>query len=86
MTDKKAIRPFHVNIAEEELIELRRRINATRWPEKETVTDQSQGVQLETIQELARYWANEYDWRKMEAKLNSYANYITEIDDLDIHF
>ena len=86
MTDKKAIRPFHVNIAEEELIELRRRINATRWPEKETVTDQSQGVQLETIQELARYWANEYDWRKMEAKLNSYPNYITEIDDLDIHF
>jgi len=86
LTDKKAIRPFHVNIAEEELIELRRRINATRWPEKETVTDQSQGVQLETIQELARYWANEYDWRKMEAKLNSYPNYITEIDDLDIHF
>jgi len=86
MTDKKAIRPFHVNIAEEELIELRRRINATRWPEKETVTDQSQGVQLETIQELARYWANEYDWRKMEAKLNAYPNYITEIDDLDIHF
>ncbi len=86
VTDKKAIRPFHVNIAEEELIELRRRINATRWPEKETVTDQSQGVQLETIQELARYWANEYDWRKMEAKLNAYPNYITEIDDLDIHF
>ncbi|GGI12685.1 epoxide hydrolase family protein [Gottfriedia solisilvae] len=86
MTDKKAIRPFHVNIAEEELIELRRRINATRWPEKETVTDQSQGVQLETIQKLAHYWANEYDWRKMEAKLNSYPNYITEIDDLDIHF
>jgi len=86
MTDKKAIRPFHVNIAEEEIIELRRRINATRWPEKETVTDQSQGVQLETIQELARYWANEYDWRKMETKINSYPNYITEIDDLDIHF
>jgi len=86
MTEKNAIRPFHVSIPEEELTELRRRINTTRWPEKETVSDQTQGVQLETIQELARYWANEYDWRKIESKLNAYPHYITEIDDLDIHF
>ncbi|PGL70707.1 epoxide hydrolase [Bacillus sp. AFS055030] len=84
--EKNAIRPFHVNVPEEELIELRRRINATRWPEKETVSDQSQGTQLATIQELARYWANEYDWRKVESKLNAVPNYITEIDGLDIHF
>jgi len=85
-TEKNAIRPFHVNVPEEELIELRRRINATRWPEKETVSDQSQGTQLETIQELARYWANEYDWRKIEAKINALPHFITEIDGLDIHF
>src|SRR5688572_22480103 len=85
--DKTAIRPFHVNnVPEEELTELRRRINATRWPEQETVTDPSQGVQLAFIQALARYWANDYDWRKVEAKLNSYPNFITEIDGLDIHF
>ncbi len=65
------IRPFHVNFPEAELTELRRRIIATRWPERETVTDQSQGVQLATIQKLARYWATEHDWRKVEAKLNS---------------
>ncbi|GGI15431.1 epoxide hydrolase family protein [Gottfriedia solisilvae] len=85
-TEKNAIRPFHVNVPEEELIELRRRINATRWPEKETVSDQSQGTQLATIQELARYWANEYDWRKIEAKINALPHFITEIDGLDIHF
>ena len=62
--DKTAIRPFHVNVPEAELTELRRRINATRWPDRETVTDQSQGVQLATVQALARYWATEYDWRK----------------------
>ena len=62
--DKNAIRPFHVNVPEAELTELRRRINATRWPERETVTDESQGVQLATTQTLARYWATEYDWRK----------------------
>ena len=61
--DKNAIRPFHVNVPEAELTELRRRINATRWPERETVTDASQGVQLATIQKLARYWATDYDWR-----------------------
>ena len=80
------IRPFHVNFPEAELTELRRRINATRWPERETVTDASQGVQLATIQKLARYWATEYDWRKVEAKLNALPQFITEIDGLDIHF
>ena len=80
------IRPFHVNVPEEELIELRRRINATRWPEKETVTDQMQGVQLATIQKLAHYWTTQHDWRKVEAKLNSLPQFITTIDGLDIHF
>ncbi|TFE27567.1 epoxide hydrolase [Cohnella luojiensis] len=85
-TDKKAIRPFRVNVPEEELTELRRRIEATKWPEKETVSDKSQGVQLATIQKLAQYWLTEYDWRKIEAKMNSYPQFITEIDGLDIHF
>jgi pimeloyl-ACP methyl ester carboxylesterase len=84
--DKTAIRPFHVNVPEAELTELRRRINATRWPERETVTDASQGVQLATIQKLARYWATDYDWRKVEAKLNALPQFMTEIDGLDIHF
>jgi pimeloyl-ACP methyl ester carboxylesterase len=84
--DKDAIRPFRVNVPEAELTELRRRINATKWPERETVTDQTQGVQLETIQKLARYWATDYDWRKCEARLNALPNFITEIDGLDIHF
>jgi pimeloyl-ACP methyl ester carboxylesterase len=81
-----AIRPFHVNVAEAELSELRRRINATKWPERETVTDGTQGVQLATIQALARYWGTEYDWRPIEAKLNAVPNFLTEIDGLDIHF
>src|SRR5262245_15743337 len=81
-----AIRPFSFHASEAELTDLRRRIVATRLPERETVTDSSQGVQLAFIQELARYWATEYDWRKVEAKLNSYPNFITEIDGLDIHF
>ena len=84
--DKDAIRPFRVNVPEAELTELRRRINATKWPERETVTDQTQGVQLATIQKLARYWATDYDWRKCEARLNALPNFITEIDGLDIHF
>src|SRR6202049_613946 len=84
--DKNAIRPFHVNVPEAELTELRRRINATKWPERETVTDASQGVQLATIQALARYWGTEYDWRKVEARLNALPQFITEIDGLDIHF
>jgi hypothetical protein len=89
MTEKSAgatIRPFHVNVPEAEHTELRRRINATKWPERETVTDQSQGVQLATIQKLARYWATDYDWRKVEAKLNALPQFITEIDGLDIYF
>ena len=84
--DKTGIRPLRVNVPEEELAELRRRINATRWPDRETVTDQTQGVQLATTQALARYWATDYDWRKVEAKLNALPNFITEIDGLDIHF
>jgi pimeloyl-ACP methyl ester carboxylesterase len=84
--ERTAIRPFHVNVPEAELTELRRRIDATRWPERETVKDASQGVQLETMQKLARYWATDYDWRKVEAKLNALPQFITEIDGLDIHF
>src|SRR6202158_846481 len=84
--DKNAIRPFRVNVPEEEVAELRRRIVATRWPERETVTDASQGVQLATIQALAQYWGTDYDWRKVEARLNALPNFITEIDGLDIHF
>jgi pimeloyl-ACP methyl ester carboxylesterase len=80
------VRPFRINVPEEELVDLRRRILATRWPERETVADQSQGVQLVMIQELARYWATDYDWRKCEAKLNALPQFITEIDGLDIHF
>src|ERR1700687_2833492 len=81
-----AIRPFHVNIPEAELTELRRRINATKWPDRETVADASQGVQLSTIQALAQYWGTDYHWRKVEARLNALPNFITEIDGLDIHF
>jgi len=84
--EKTAIRPFRVNVPEEELTDLRRRIKGTRWPDRETVTDQSQGVQLATVQALARYWANEYDWRKVEAKLKALPQFVTEIDGLDIHF
>ena len=84
--DKTAIRPFHVNVPEAELTELRRRINATKWPDRETVPDATQGVQLATVQALARYWATEYDWRKVEARMNAYPQFITEIDGLDIHF
>jgi pimeloyl-ACP methyl ester carboxylesterase len=80
------IRPFKVNVPEAELTELRRRINATRWPERELVTDVSQGVQLATMQKLASYWATDYDWRKVEAKLNALPQFITNIDGLDIHF
>jgi pimeloyl-ACP methyl ester carboxylesterase len=80
------IRPFHVDVPEEKLTDLRRRIAATHWPEKETVADQSQGVPLAMIQKLARYWAMEYDWRRCEAKLNSLPQFMTEIDGLDIHF
>ena len=85
-TSSDAIRPFKVNVPEAELAELHKRINATRWPERETVIDDSQGVPLAMIQELARYWATDYDWRKCEAKLNALPQFMTEIDGLDIHF
>ncbi len=81
-----AIRPFRINVPEEALVDLRRRLAATRWPEKEIVDDDSQGVPLATIQELVRYWQTEYDWRKVEARLNAVPQFITEIDGLDIHF
>jgi pimeloyl-ACP methyl ester carboxylesterase len=81
-----SIRPFHVNFPDEALADLRRRIAATQWPEKENVADQSQGVQLATMRELARYWQTDYDWRKVEARLNALPQFITEIDGLDIHF
>ncbi|MBD2068200.1 alpha/beta fold hydrolase [Leptolyngbya sp. FACHB-671] len=85
-TDPTAIRPFQINIPQADLDDLRQRIVATRWPEKETVSDQSQGLQLATMQELARYWATDYDWRKVEARLKALPHFITEIDGLDIHF
>src|SRR5687767_12502783 len=81
-----AIRPFTIETPEADLEDLRARIAATRWPEKEPVADQSQGVRLETMQKLARYWLNDYDWRKCEARLNALPNFITRIDGLDIHF
>jgi pimeloyl-ACP methyl ester carboxylesterase len=84
--EEAAIRPFHIDVPEEDLLDLRRRIAETRWPERETVDDCSQGVQLATIEELARYWATDYDWRKVEARLNALPQFITEIDGLDIHF
>ena len=86
VAEATAIRPFQVNVPEAELTELRRRINATKWPDRETVADQTQGVQLATVQALAQYWATEYDWRKCQARLNALPQFITEIDGLDIHF
>lgn len=85
-TDNTAIRPFQVGFPEAELTELRRRINAAKWPERETVSDITQGVPLATMQKLANYWGTEYDWRQCEAKLQALPNFITEIDGLDIHF
>src|SRR3989475_6688395 len=85
-TKADAIRPFSFKAPEADLADLRKRINATKWPEREQVTDESQGVQLETIQKLARYWATEHDWRACEARLNAVPQFITEIDGLDIHF
>jgi Epoxide hydrolase N terminus len=84
--DKTAIRPFRVNVPEADFADLRRRLAATRWPDKETVADQSQGVQLAKLQELVRYWGTDYDWRKAEAKLNTFPQFKTTIDGLDIHF
>ena len=84
--DEAAVRPFHVEVPQEDLDDLRRRIAATRWPSKELVEDRSQGVQLATIQELARYWETDYDWRKAEAKLNALPQFTIEFDGVDIHF
>src|SRR3981081_3609144 len=85
-SDQTAVRPCRLDFPEAELTELRRRINATRWPERETVTDDSQGVSLATIQELARYWGTDYDWSKCQERLSSLPQFISEIDGLDIHF
>jgi len=85
-TDHNTVRPFRVDFPEAELTELRRRIKATRWPERETVTDDSQGVPLALMQDLARYWGTDYDWRECEARLNALPHFMTEIDGLDIHF
>ena len=81
-----SIRPFTVHVPEAKLQELRRRIAATQWPEKETVADDSQGVPLALMQDVSRYWATEYDWRKVEARLNALPQFITRIDGVDIHF
>src|SRR5262245_33260651 len=83
---RAAIRPFCIEYPESDILEMRRRIVATRWPEKETVSDTSQGVPLAALQDLARYWATDYDWRKCEARLNALPQFTTEIDGLDIHF
>jgi pimeloyl-ACP methyl ester carboxylesterase len=85
-TDKTAIRPFQFNFSDAEVADLRRRVNATKWPDREQVPDASQGVQLATMQNLARYWGTDYDWRKGEAKLKAVPHFVTEIDGLDIHF
>ena len=84
--ESDAIRPFRSNVPDEQLADLRRRIAATRWPDRETVNDQSQGAQLAKLQELVRYWGTEYDWRKCEARLNALPQFMTTIDDVDIHF
>ncbi len=83
---EESIRSLRVNVPEEQLLDLRRRIATTRWPERETVPDELQGVQLAALQEIARYWGTDYDWRKAEAKLNALPQFVTEIDGLDIHF
>ncbi|CAA9195535.1 hypothetical protein FLA105534_00711 [Flavobacterium bizetiae] len=84
--EAEAIRPYHISISQEALTDLRTRVNATRWPDKETVTDQSQGVKLQQIQNLVQYWGTTYDWRKTEAKLNALPQFVTNIDGLDIQF
>ena len=86
VADNTAIRPFHFKAQQADLTDLRKRITATKWPEREQVADAAQGVQLATMQKLAQYWADKHDWRKCEAKLNAVPNFITEIDGLDIHF
>src|SRR6201986_223667 len=83
---ESAVRPFRIEVPQGEIDELRRRIDATRWPTRELVTDRAQGVQLAAIQNLARYWTSEYDWRRCEARLNALPQFKTQIDALDIHF
>ncbi len=85
-TTTAEIRPFHINVAENQLVDLRRRIAATQWPDREIVSDATQGVQLGTMQKLANYWANDYDWRKVETRLNALPQFVTSIDGVDIHF
>src|ERR671913_134711 len=85
-SEDRSIRPFKVQMSQAALDDMRRRINATRWPDKETVADRSQGTQLAKLQELVRYWGTQYDWRKAEAKLNALPQFTTTIDGLDIHF
>src|SRR5215213_9819072 len=85
-TEDTSIRPFRINVPEEVLVDLRRRLAATRWPDQETVGDRSQGMQLATMKDLVRYWEADYDWRKAEAKLNALPQFVTTIDGVDIHF
>src|SRR5918994_7034290 len=85
-TTHHEVRPFRVDVPEEDLVDLRQRIAATRWPDRETVPDRSQGAQLAELQELVEYWGTEYDWRKGEAKLNAWPQFMTEIDGVDVHF
>src|SRR5262245_12582582 len=84
--DGTAIRPFRVNVPKADLDDLRRRLAATRWPTRELVADRAQGVQLATLKELVRYWSTDYDWRRAEAKLNGFPQFVTTIDGVDIHF
>src|SRR5229473_902612 len=86
VAEDTTIRPFRIDVPEEALVDLRRRIAATRWPERETVADETQGVQLATMQELVRYWGTEYDFRRFEARLNALPQFTTEIDGVDVHF
>jgi len=85
-TEDTSIRPFHIHVSEEQLVDLRKRIAATRWPGKETVNDESQGIRLTEMQALVHYWGTDYDWRKAEAKLNALPEFVTTIDGVDIQF
>ena len=85
-TTHHEVRPFRVDVPEEDLVDLRQRIAATRWPDRETVPDRSQGAQLTELQELVRYWGTDYDWRRAEAQLNAWPQFVTTIDGVDIHF
>jgi hypothetical protein len=85
-TEDTSIRPFHIHVPEEQLVDLRKRIAATRWPDKETVNDESQGIRLAEMQALVHYWGTDYDWRKAEAKLNALPEFVTTIDGVDIQF